>query len=503
MTDRVGQQLGNYRLLRLLGHGGFAEVYLGEHMHLGTYGAIKVLHTQLGGTALDTFRTEARTIASLEHPHIIRVLEFGMEGVFPFLVMDYAPNGTLRHRHPKGTPLPLETVLSYTEEIAEALQYAHDERLIHRDVKPENMLVGRRGTILLSDFGIAVAAHQTHSMSLQNEAGTVLYMAPEQIQGKARPASDQYALAAVVYEWLSGSPPFMGTSSVEIAMKHLSEQPPDLHTQVPSISPAVSHVVMKALAKDPQRRFACIEDFAVALREARQRRQYSRQGKQYQRREDIFLEGSQSLVPTVRRQRTQKEHFSLNAAKSSSHSIQSVNRRLGKIIKSKTAPIQETPLSDEELPISPVKKLRHPLFWFLGGNISAIVLLALIGGLLLLTHLNDILYGSPRTFQIDAVVGQGGDSPSHPSHFIALNENHQAVVIELQAGDPAKSYSYTVPLSNDDGKAPVTLEFRDVTGDGKLDMIIHIHLLTQEQIVVFINTGDRFRLANGNDQIKL
>jgi len=103
--------------------------------------------------------------------------------------------------------------------IADALQYAHGEKLIHRDIKPENMLVSRRESILLSDFGIAVAAHRTHSMSLQNEAGTVLYMAPEQIQGKARPASDQYALGAVVYEWLSGSPPFTGASTVEIAMK--------------------------------------------------------------------------------------------------------------------------------------------------------------------------------------------------------------------------------------------------------------------------------------------
>src|SRR5215472_8344919 len=127
MADRVGQQLGNYQLLSLLGEGGFAEVYLGEHIHLGTQAAIKVLYTQLTSDNVDRFRTEARTIAHLIHPHIIRVLEFGVEGKTPFLVMDYAPNGTLRQHHPKGTRLPLDTIVSYVKQIAETLQYAHDE----------------------------------------------------------------------------------------------------------------------------------------------------------------------------------------------------------------------------------------------------------------------------------------------------------------------------------------------------------------------------------------
>src|SRR5438309_7257222 len=109
MVDRVGQQLGNYRLVRLLGQGGFADVYLGEHVYLETQAAIKVLHTQLAREDIEQFRIEARTIARLEHPYIVRVLDFGVEGSTPFLVMSYAPNGTLRQRHPKGTRLPLTT----------------------------------------------------------------------------------------------------------------------------------------------------------------------------------------------------------------------------------------------------------------------------------------------------------------------------------------------------------------------------------------------------------
>src|SRR5947209_3126968 len=138
MAYRLGQQLGNYQLIRLLGEGGFSEVYLGEHIHLNTHAAIKVLHTRLVSNDIENFRNEARTLAHLAHPHIVRVLEFGVEGAVPFLVMDYAPNGSLRHRHLKGVPLPLSTVVSYVKQVASALQYAHNHKLIHRDIKPEN-----------------------------------------------------------------------------------------------------------------------------------------------------------------------------------------------------------------------------------------------------------------------------------------------------------------------------------------------------------------------------
>src|SRR6266566_3730172 len=241
MAERVGQQLGNYTLIRRLGEGGFAEVYLGEHIHLGTQAAIKILHTQLSTDNVDEFRTEARTIARLVHPNIVRVLEFGIEDKTPFLVMDYASNGTLRQRHPKGTILPLPTVVTYAKQVADALQYAHDEKLIHRDVKPENMLVGRRGEILLSDFGIALVAQSSRYQSTQEMAGTMAYMAPEQIQGKPCPASDQYSLGIVVYEWISGDRPFHG-SLTELVGQHLTVPPPPLREKVPIITPIIENV---------------------------------------------------------------------------------------------------------------------------------------------------------------------------------------------------------------------------------------------------------------------
>ncbi len=272
MTDRVGQKLGNYQLVRLLGEGGFAEVYLGEHIHLGTRAAIKILRSQLTEDDMDTFRNEARTIAQLEHPHIVRVFDFGIEGKTPFLVMSYAAHGTLRQRYPKGSRLPLETVVSYVMQLADALQYAHDEKLIHRDVKPENMLVGKRQEVLLSDFGIAVMAQSSRYQNAQDMAGTITYMAPEQIQGKPRPASDQYSLGIVIYEWLTGTRPFHGSLS-EMVGQHLSVTPPLLREKLPTLSPAVEEIVMKALAKDPKERFVKVSDLALALEEASKLRQ--------------------------------------------------------------------------------------------------------------------------------------------------------------------------------------------------------------------------------------
>jgi WD40 repeat protein len=237
---------------------------LGEHIYLNTQAAIKVLSTHLADNELEQFLHEARIIARLEHPHIVRVLEFGVEDAVPFLVMSYAPNGTLRIHYPKGTQLPLATVVTYTLQVADALQYAHSEKVIHRDVKPENMLLGKQNTVLLSDFGLATAAQSSRTQLRQDVAGTVTYMAPEQLQGKPGPASDQYALGVVVYEWLSGDTPFHGPA-FEAATQHMLATPPSLREKVPTLPSSVELVVMKALEKDPHKRFPSVQAFAAAL----------------------------------------------------------------------------------------------------------------------------------------------------------------------------------------------------------------------------------------------
>ncbi len=268
MADRVGQRYGDYRLTRLLGRGSFGDVYLAEHIHDTTLAAVKVLQTRLAHEDLKEFINEASTNFRLKHPHIVQMLDFGIGADdIPFLVMDYAPKGTLRQRYPKGTRLPLDTVVSYVKQVAAALQYAHDKRVIHRDIKPENILLGPNNEVWLSDFGIAVVAHSTRSMDIQSKGGTAPYMAPEQIQGKPRPASDQYALGIIAYEWLCGNRPFNGTAT-EIALQHFSVPPPLLRGKDPTISPDVEQVVLTALAKDPKDRFANISAFATVLEQA-------------------------------------------------------------------------------------------------------------------------------------------------------------------------------------------------------------------------------------------
>ncbi len=267
MADHIGQQFGHYHLLRHIGEGSFADVYLGEHEYLEILAAIKVLRMDMRLNTQDDFRREARIIAHLQHPHIVRVFDFGFHNQTPYLVMEYTPKGNFRKLHPKGTRLPPEQVIDYVKQVASALDFAHGEGVIHRDVKPENLLLNGKGEVILSDFGIAVVQHSLASLSEQEFAGTPIYTAPEQIQHRPCPASDQYAVAVMVYEWLCGEPPFHGPL-YEILNKHLSEAPPSLCARVPQLPPAVEDAVFGALAKEPAQRFPSIQEFAAVLEEA-------------------------------------------------------------------------------------------------------------------------------------------------------------------------------------------------------------------------------------------
>lgn len=268
-ADLTGQQIAQYRLVRLLGSGEFADVYLGEYVQSNIPVAVKVLHTQLNDNELQQFLAQTSLLSQLQHPHIVRIHDYGMEQNAPYLVMDYAPHGSLRQRHPGGSRLPLATIVYYVNQIADALHYVHDQNLIHRDIKPHNMLIGANHEILLSDFSIAVLSQSIgyRRQSVQDFEGTILYAAPEQIRSLPRIASDQYALGIVVYEWLCGTWPFHGTVD-EIASQHVLAQPPSLSAKVPSLPPAVEQVVFKALAKDPYQRFENVLVFARALERA-------------------------------------------------------------------------------------------------------------------------------------------------------------------------------------------------------------------------------------------
>ena len=267
MANRTGQQLGNYRLVRFLGQGSFADVYLGEHVYLKSYAALKVLHRTLKEEDVERFLSEAQTLVQLRHAHIVRVLEFIFEQNIPVLVMDYAPGGTARQRYPTGSCLPLATTVAYVRQVAAALQYAHNHSIIHRDVKPDNILFDSEQQILLGDFGLALFAPSPEQLSTQEWVGTIPYMAPEQLQGKPTFASDQYALGIVTYEWLCGVRPFEGDRWA-LLHQHLFVAPPPLREKCPGVPASVEGVVLRALAKDPQQRFPRIQAFVLALERA-------------------------------------------------------------------------------------------------------------------------------------------------------------------------------------------------------------------------------------------
>jgi len=232
--------------------------------------AVKIL--DLRDVNVQEFQAEAETTERLVHPNIVRLLDFDIQEETPFLVLDYAPGGSLRARHPKGSQIPLATVRAYLKEIVPALQYAHDQNILHRDIKPDNILIGRQGELLLSDFGIAMLS-RTGKTSVQGPTGTggtPYYMAPEQFRGKPEKASDQYALAVVVYEWLCGTVPFSEGDWIQLGFQHLHEPAPPPRASVPTLPSRGEQVVLKALSKLPQDRFARVEDFASALQEAHQ-----------------------------------------------------------------------------------------------------------------------------------------------------------------------------------------------------------------------------------------
>lgn len=272
MDDRIGQQLGNYRLVELLGIGVLTKVYLGEHIHLNTLAAIKVLDaSSLCKSDINfifRFKREVALLAQLVHPNIVRVLEFGVaEDTLAFMILTYAPYGTFPRKYPKGSCLSPVIILPYVKQLCSALQYAHNHGIVHREIRPEHILLGDNNEVLLDHFGSFLLKDIFSGERFS--ADIAAYQAPEQIRGlPVSGRSDQYALGVVIYEWLSGERPLKGTGFVEITKQRINTPPPALHEKLPTISPQLEQVVLKALAKDPQQRFPSIQDFANAFERA-------------------------------------------------------------------------------------------------------------------------------------------------------------------------------------------------------------------------------------------
>jgi eukaryotic-like serine/threonine-protein kinase len=267
VTDTLINTLfdGRYRILRKLGSGGMANVYLAEDEELGRRVAIKILNDRYANDELfiERFRREAKSAAALSHPNIVSIYDRGQaEGTY-YIAMEVIEGRSLKELILTRGPLPLGQAIAYTLEMLEALRFAHRHGIIHRDVKPHNILIGER--LKVTDFGIARAgaSQMTEAGSIM---GTAQYLSPEQARGAPVTASsDLYSVGIVLYEMLTGKVPFSGDSAIEIAMKHLNELPKPPSKIRPEVPEELDHVVLRALSKAPEDRYQSAEEFAEDL----------------------------------------------------------------------------------------------------------------------------------------------------------------------------------------------------------------------------------------------
>src|SRR6184192_270634 len=258
---------GRYRVVRKLGTGGMANVYLAEDQELGRRVAIKVLddrHSQ-DEQFVERFRREAKNAAGLSHPNIVSIYDRGeAEGTY-YIAMEYLDGRSLKELIVKRGPAPIGIAVDYARQILAALRFAHRNGVVHRDIKPHNVLVDAEGRVKVTDFGIARAgaSQMTETGSI---IGTAQYLSPDQARGaQVDQTSDLYSLGIVLYELLTGTVPFTGDTPVEIAMKHLSTVPEPPSARRPDIPHDVDLVVMRALAKDPNDRYESAEEMEADL----------------------------------------------------------------------------------------------------------------------------------------------------------------------------------------------------------------------------------------------
>src|SRR4051812_12202562 len=271
MSSQVGTLLsGRYRLDAQIGAGGMSTVYRAFDTVLERQVAIKLMHREIAADAdqLERFRREARAVAQLNHPHVVGVIDageatppeeqtgFGEPVAMPYIVFEYVEGETLKDRIRRMERLPIPEAVAYAIEIARALQAAHERRIVHRDVKPQNVLIDSEGTAKVTDFGIARSLTEEGLTADGRVLGTTDYVSPEQALGHdVGPQSDLYSLGIVLFEMLTGDVPFHGENQVAVAMKHVREDLPDVQMRRPEVSSALTAVVDTATAKDLEQRY--------------------------------------------------------------------------------------------------------------------------------------------------------------------------------------------------------------------------------------------------------
>lgn len=255
----IGQVINGFKIMKRIGRGGMSRVYLAHQLSTERDVAFKVMleHYAESDHRLRRFQREARILVSLDHPHIIPVYDFGEHAGRPYIAMRYLPGGSLDNLLSSKQPLPTATLLDLLNQIVPALDYAHEHGVVHRDLKPGNVLLDGRGNYFLTDFGIAHATSPDFSsMGTKGPIGTPAYMAPEQITGDGIDhRADIYALGVMLYQMTSGALPFTGDSAYQVAVRHITELPQSPQVANPTISDAVAAIILRAIAKEPNDRY--------------------------------------------------------------------------------------------------------------------------------------------------------------------------------------------------------------------------------------------------------